>query len=106
MPDGNHSARNRFADRGNFNFDAHQCRTVCAKQAGGRTERLTLRCGSSFTRSIFSAEPTLGEPRISSKPPLVNSSTRDEAKSARNKLLGVMMMSGLTKLRFIWRRRT
>lgn len=42
MPDGNHPARNRFADRGDFNFDAHQCRTVCAKQARGRTERLNL----------------------------------------------------------------
>jgi hypothetical protein len=42
MPDGNHPARNRFANRRNFNFDAHQRRTVCAKQARGRTERLNL----------------------------------------------------------------
>ena len=56
MPDGNHPARNRFADRRNFNFDAHQCRTVCAKQARGRTERLNLRCGSAVRATILDVE--------------------------------------------------
>jgi hypothetical protein len=31
---------------------------------------------------------------------------REDACSERNRLFGVMMMSGLTKSRFIWRRRT
>ena len=40
------------------------------------------------------------------KHPRVKSSVRDAACSERRRLFGVMIMSGLMKSRFIWRRRT
>ena len=54
-----------------------------------------------MTRSIFSGGATSGALRISAKLPVVKSSVREEACSERSRLFGVMMMSGLTKSRFI-----
>src|SRR2546422_10140935 len=49
MPDGNHPAGNRFPDRGNFNFDAHQLSYSMRKASAwaNRTFDLTLWFGRS-----------------------------------------------------------
>ncbi len=57
-----------------------------------------------MTRLVLLAAPVFGAGRISSNLPEVNSLADEEAHSARSRLFGVMMTSGLTNFRFICRR--
>jgi hypothetical protein len=45
MPDGHDPAGNRFANRRNFHFSAHEGVTLCAIEVGGRTERAFIMVG-------------------------------------------------------------
>ncbi len=86
-------------------LDANE-RCVVNLALGAIFQQIVIHFARAKDDPLYLVGGTAGAPRISSNRPWMNSSAGDDANLARNRLFGVIMMSGLMKSRFIWRRNT